>query len=158
MGSHHFLSNPTKNISSVTETSFYQNHKSRQTVPNLFVDCIQLLLKHHGQSLSISLTAGWQEVNRTEYGLPVILNIWHVNVAFKRLGHVGQHACLLGSLPVLLVQSLNLQELRDIWKKFQTPMGKAWHFYCFSKMFKVIFKQLTYMLNASIKMATFREM
>lgn len=77
-------------------------------VPDLFVDGVQLLLEHHGQRLGIGLPTGRQQSRRAEQSVPVVLAVRQVDVALECLRYVRQDTGLLGTLPVLLVESLYL--------------------------------------------------
>lgn len=53
-------------------------------VPNLFVDCVQLLLQHHGQSLCIGVAAGREQIHGAEQRFPVVVvDVRHLRVALE---------------------------------------------------------------------------
>lgn len=101
-------------------------------VPNLLVDCIQLLLEHHGQSLCIRVAAGWEEVHGAKQCLPVVVvDVRHFRVALKVVA--SQNPQLLRA-PFMLPQWFGLQRRRiTTVDKWMHPLGSDDLFFTKSK-------------------------
>lgn len=100
-------------------------------VPNLLVDCIQLLLEHHGQSLCIRVATGWEEVHGAKQCLPVVVvDVRHFRVALKVVA--SQNPQLLRA-PFVLPQWFGLQRRRRITTEFIYPLGSVDLFFAKSK-------------------------
>lgn len=76
-------------------------------VPDLLVDCVQLLLQHHGQGLCVRVAAGREQVHGAEQRFPVVVvDVRHLRVALEVVA--SQNPELLRA-PLLLAQRFSLR-------------------------------------------------
>lgn len=76
-------------------------------VPDLLVDCVQLLLQHHGQGLCVGVAAGREQVHGAEQRFPVVVvDVRHLRVALEVVA--SQNPELLRA-PLLLAQRFSLR-------------------------------------------------
>lgn len=76
-------------------------------IPDLLVDGIQLLLKHHGQSLGIGMATWRQQVHGAEKCFPIIIvDVRHLSVTLKWM--TAQNTDLLRPIPLMIAKGFYL--------------------------------------------------
>lgn len=75
---------PESNLLTRAKEPIKSTGRTVRQVPDLLVDCVQLLLQHHGQGLCVGVAAGREQVHGAEQRFPVVVvDVRHLRVALE---------------------------------------------------------------------------